>query len=76
MYDGYRHNSTANNLLSSSKPVGLASRVWLVWTVPCLDTASGHEPTLYALVMNTDDPSVADNGDRPCARTRRFLQQD
>ena len=60
----------------SSRPVGLASCLWLVGTVLYLDMASGHEPTFYALVMNNSLPSVVDNGDRPGARTRRFLQQD
>ena len=38
--------------------------------------ASGHEPTFYALVMNNSSPCVIDNGDRPGAKTRRFLKED
>ena len=37
--------------------------------------ASGHEPTLYAEVMNKVNGSVDDNGDRPGTRTYRFLLQ-
>ena len=63
-------------LQSSSKPVGLASCLWLLWTLPDLDMALGHAPILDALDMNKVYPSVFDNGDRPRAWMRRFLQQD
>ena len=32
--------------------VGLASCLWLLWTVPYLVMASGHDLTFYAVVMN------------------------
>ena len=60
---------------TSSNPVGLASCLWLVRTVPYLDTASGHEPPLYALLVTNSSPSVVNNGDRPGAMKCRFLQQ-
>ena len=51
----------------SSVPVGLASCLWLLRTLPHLDMASGHQPTFNALVMNIVYLSVVDNGDRPHA---------
>ena len=40
-----------------------------------MDMASGHEPTFYTLVMNNSSQGIVDNGDRPGATTRRFLQE-
>ena len=68
-------NSTFHVKLFLAVTVGLASCLWLVGTVLYLDTASGHESTFYALVMNNSSPSVVDNGDRPGAKTRPFLKQ-
>ena len=51
----------------SSVPVGLASCLWLLQTLPYSDMASGHQPSFNASVMNIVYLSVIDNGDRPRA---------
>ena len=46
--------ATAKTRALSTKPVGLASCLWLVRTVrlPCFVMASGHDLTFHEVVMN------------------------
>ena len=60
-------------LALSSKPVGLASCLWLVRTVPCFVMASGHDLTFYEVVMNIVILALTIMAIDSGTRTVRFL---
>ena len=57
----------------SSKPVGLASCLWLARTVPYFVMASGHELTFNAIVMNIVNIASSIMAIDPGTRMARFL---
>ena len=59
--------------LSTYMPVGLASCLWLVWTVPYFVMASGHDLTFYAVVMNIVISALTVMAIDPGTRTVRFI---